>query len=873
MPEIGPSSAQAFGPTDTQHPTESRQQRALMTASALQTAILQSTSFSSIATDARGVIQLFNAGAERMLGYAAADVVNLLTPADLSDPQELILRAHELSNEFGIRIAPGFAALVFKAREGIEDIYELTYLKRDGTRLPAVVSVTALRDASEQPIGYLLIGTDNTVRKEADAEQRRLDQVLSHAHAELVDAKVAAETANQAKSKFLSNMSHELRSPLNAILGFAQLLEHGTPPPTPAQKDSIEQILHAGWYLLELINEILDLALIESGKLSISLEPMALAEVLADCQAMVDPQASSGGIRIGFVQAMEPLFVKADRTRVKQVLINLLSNAIKYNSVGGSVEVSTHVRSGDTRGAGPHDRVRISVRDTGPGLSADKMSQLFQPFNRLGQEGGGEEGTGIGLVVSKRLVELMGGEIGAHSEPGVGSEFWVDLPNCAAPGAAKHLPQPDAIDSPSPVQPGAARHTVLYVEDNPANLMLVTRLLERRPDIRLLSARDGRSGVELARSAQPTVILMDINLPGISGVTALRMLASDASTAHIPVVALSANAMPHDIEKGLAAGFFRYLTKPIKQSSSSTRWSRRWSSPRPIPPHPSPPATRHEHRMNIPTDILAARILIVDDQAPNVQLLTRLLEESGYTQVSSTMNPMEVCALHRKNDYGLILLDLQMPGMDGFAVMDGLKTNPHDTYLPVIVLTAQPGHKLRALQAGAKDFISKPFDLLEVKTRIYNMLEVRLLYRALEDQNARLEEAVAARTAELRESEARFRSLTELASDWYWEQDDTGAFTKVSGPVMEMLGIRVAPLEGPQPTDLAGLQGDGWDAAERAFLQSLIDNRQPFLDYLFHRVRADGSMQQFRVSGQPMFDHTCRFVGYRGIGVEVTAGH
>ena len=277
--------------------------------------------------------------------------------------------------------------------------------------------------------------------------------------------------------------------------------------------------------------------------------------------------------------------------------------------------------------------------------------------------------------------------------------------------------------------------------------------------------------------------------------------------------------------------------------------------------------------MNIDTDILAAKILIVDDQAVNVQLLQRLLQEAGYTGVASTMNPLEVCALHRKNAYDLILLDLQMPGMDGFAVMEGLKTNEGDSYLPVIVLTAQPGHKLRALQAGAKDFISKPFDLLEVKTRIHNMLEVRLLYRALESHNARLEETVAARTAELRESEARYRSLTELASDWYWEQDDTGAFTKVTGPVMEMLGIRVAPLAGPAPTDLGGLQGEGWDEAERAALQARIEARQPFLDFLFHRVRDDGMRQQFRVSGQPMFDQACRFVGYRGIGVEVTAGH
>ena len=277
--------------------------------------------------------------------------------------------------------------------------------------------------------------------------------------------------------------------------------------------------------------------------------------------------------------------------------------------------------------------------------------------------------------------------------------------------------------------------------------------------------------------------------------------------------------------------------------------------------------------MNIATQIPSAKILVVDDQAANVQLLTRLLLESGYTAISSTMNPLEVCALQRKHDYDLILLDLQMPGMDGFEVMDGLKAHAGDSYLPVIVLTALPGHKLRALQAGAKDFVSKPFDLLEVKTRIHNMLEVRLLYRALESQNTRLEEMVATRTAELRESEARFRSLTELASDWYWEQDDTGAFTRVNGPVMEMLGLRVAPPAEPVPTDLAGLLGRGWDDAERAALQARIEDRQPFLDFLFHRTRDDGSRQQFRVSGQPMFDQSCRFLGYRGIGVEVTVGH
>ncbi len=279
---------------------------------------------------------------------------------------------------------------------------------------------------------------------------------------------------------------------------------------------------------------------------------------------------------------------------------------------------------------------------------------------------------------------------------------------------------------------------------------------------------------------------------------------------------------------------------------------------------------------SIDRDINDASILIVDDQAPNVQLLSRLLRESGYSRVSSTMNPLEVCALHREHGFDLILLDLQMPAMDGFAVMETLKTNTTDGYLPVIVLTAQPGHKLRALNAGAKDFISKPFDLLEVKTRIHNMLEVRLLYRALEAQNQHLERLVLERTAELRESEARYRSLTELASDWYWEQDEHGEFTKVSGPVMEMLGIRVSTLQGDggAGTDeaWAARWGAGWDSAERLALQARIEARQPFLDFALHRINGDGSLQRFRVSGQPMFDQSCRFLGYRGVGVETAAG-
>ena len=518
---------------------EVRRQEALLKTGALQNAILTSANFSIIATDEKGIIQLFNVGAERMLGYLAVEVVNKINPSDIHDPHEVTARAQALSLELATTIAPGFQALAFKASRGIEDIYELTYICKDGSRFPAIVSITALRDDYGDIIGYLLIGTDNSVRKQVELE--------------LTNAIAVAEKANLAKSAFLSSMSHELRTPLSAILGFAQLMESGTPAPTASQTRSIDQILKAGWYLLELINEILDLALIESGKLPVSLEPVSLGEIVHECQTMMEPQAEKRGIRMTFPRFDVTYFVKADRTRVKQVLINLLSNAIKYNRVNGSVVVDYM--------ASTQGRIRICVSDTGEGLTPDKLAQLFQPFNRLGQEASIEEGTGIGLMVSKRLIELMKGEIGVESTVGVGSVFWIDLNLTTQPRSAAS--EPTAVGQ-ARAPTGAQSHTLLYVEDNAANLMLVEDLVQRRPDIRLLSAQDGYRGIEIARASRPDVILMDINLPGISGVQALKILRADPVTAHIPVIALSANAMPRDIARGLDAGFFRYLTKPIK---------------------------------------------------------------------------------------------------------------------------------------------------------------------------------------------------------------------------------------------------------------------------------------------------------------------
>ena len=530
-------------------------EEALQKAGALQSAIFNSANFSSIATDAKGVIQIFNVGAERMLGYAAADVMNKITPADISDPQEVIVRARALTVELDTPIAPGFEALVFKASRGIEDIYELTYIRKDGSRFPAVVSVTALRDEQDVIIGYLLIGTDNTARKQVEAERTQLDQALQDRNVELESAKLVADKANQAKSDFLSSMSHELRTPLNAILGFTQLMESGAPPPTPAQQRNLDQILKAGWYLLELINEILDLALIESGKATLSHEPVSLVDVMTECRAMVEPQAQKRGIAMSFPRFELPYFVSADRTRVKQVLINLLFNAIKYNRADGAVAIEYDLS--------PPNAIRIIVRDTGAGLTAEQVAQLFQPFNRLGKEASAEEGTGIGLVVTKRLVELMGGSIGVNSTVGVGSEFWFELGLTSAPLLSIEEAEQAALERPQ-APAGTPLRTVLYVEDNPANLELVEQLIARRPDLRLLSAADGKTGIEFARAYQPEVILMDINLPGISGLDAMKVLRADPSTSHIPIIALSANAVPHDIEKALQAGFFDYLTKPIK---------------------------------------------------------------------------------------------------------------------------------------------------------------------------------------------------------------------------------------------------------------------------------------------------------------------
>ena len=492
--------------------------------------LIESNIDALVTTDRLGIITDVNKQMETLTGCLRGELVGTPFKGYFTDPG---------------RAEAGVERVV--AEKTVTD-YELTAHAKDGRETEVSFNATTFYDREGELQGVFAAARDITERK-------RLDQALKDQNLELANSKSAAEKANLAKSEFLSSMSHELRSPLTAILGFAQLMESEAPPLTPSQKESVEQILHAGWLLLTLIEEVLDLAKIESGHVSLSMEPVSLAEIITECQGMIDPQAQKRGIKMSFPKFDTPFFVLADRTRVKQVLINLLSNAIKYNTKLGSVDVSCSL---ETPG-----HVRVSVRDTGAGLRPEQLSQLFQEFNRLGQETGTEVGTGIGLVMARRLVELMSGAIGVESSVGVGSVFWFELAPVADPHLSAEAAEAAALAL-LPAPDRARTRTVLYVEDNPANLKLVERIIGHHPNITLLTAMTGTGGVDVARASLPEVILMDINLPGITGLEALKILRDDPSTAHIPVLAISANAMPRDVKRGMEAGFFRYLTKPIK---------------------------------------------------------------------------------------------------------------------------------------------------------------------------------------------------------------------------------------------------------------------------------------------------------------------
>ena len=495
------------------------------------------------------------------VGYCTVSEQGLITEANLAIASLLGLsRIHIVNQPISRFIQRAHQDRYYAYRTqmmptGTARTCELQLLKSDGSIVWVTMATTTVFEDDGASV-FRVVLSDITARK-------KMDQLLQDNNTALDEARRVADKSNHAKSDFLSSMSHELRTPLNAILGFAQLINAGSPTPTPTQKKGLDQILLAGWYLLDLINEILDLALVESGKLSLELEPVALASVLHDCRTMIELQADQRGISLRYDPLEANFLVLADGMRLKQVLINLLSNAIKYNRPGGAVVVTC------TEVADAH--VRIGVKDTGEGLSPEQIAQLFQPFNRLGQESRTDQGTGIGLVMTKRLVGLMGGTIHVESAVGSGSTFWIEMRLTRAQTPSLVVASaPDRAAGSAPVNLAASLksdtpvHTLLYIEDDPANLLLIESLMGCRPDIHMLSAQNGAQGLALAKAHLPDVILTDIHLPGIGGIELLKLLQDDPATRHIPVVALSANAIPSDIDKGLAAGFYRYLTKPIK---------------------------------------------------------------------------------------------------------------------------------------------------------------------------------------------------------------------------------------------------------------------------------------------------------------------
>jgi PAS domain S-box-containing protein len=789
--------------------TEAEGKEAVLKAGALQNAILNSANFSSIATDAKGVIQIFNVGAECMLGYAAVDVLNKITPADISDPQEVIARAKALSAELATTIAPGFEALVFKASRGIEDIYELTYIRKDGSRFPAVVSVTALRDAQEAIIGYLLIGTDNTARREVEEERLKLDQrlrdqqfytrsliesnidalmttdplgiitdvnkqmetltgctrdeligapfkncftdqerakagiklVLSErkvtdyeltaraldgretlvsynattfydrerklqgvfAAARDVTEKKAAEVAlrlahdglrhanaeldqtGRLKDEFLANMSHELRTPLNAILGLSEaLLEQVSGSLTPRQVKSITTISTSGAHLLTLINDILDLSKIESGKLELNLDTVKVKEFCESCLVFVRTQAMQKHIDVAFEHDGRLEKFLADPKRLKQILVNLLTNAVKFTPEGGRIGLTMTAPEGE-------DVVRFTVWDSGIGITPENEQKLFRAFTQI--DSGltrAQEGTGLGLAMVAKLVELHGGRVALESELGKGSRFIVTLPQVATLGPARKAVPKNEADR-------RIYHRALIIEDDPTSGAILVKYLAELGLEAVLHAH-GNDSVETVLRERADVILLDILLPVDSGWVVLEWLKQHPDTRDIPVVVVSVVDEP---ERSRALGAAAHFTKPVTRAQLASFFQHEGAPLLPsVPPKGDSPA------------LTGRIILLAEDNEANVQTIGGYFEDKGCA-MHYARNGAVAVKLARELRPVLILMDIQMPVMDGLTAIREIRADAAIKNIPIVALTAlaMPGDRERCLEAGATDYMSKPVNL------------------------------------------------------------------------------------------------------------------------------------------------------------------
>jgi len=641
---------------------------ALLDSTALQNAIFNSANFSCIATDAKGVIQIFNVGAERMLGYTATDVINKITPADISDPHEVIARAQALSNELRTPITPGFDALVFKASRGIEDIYQLTYIRKDGSRLPALLSVTALRDAQDAIIGYLLIGTDNTARMLIEGERLKLEQTLRQKNVEL-------ERASRMKSEFLANMSHELRTPLNAIIGFSEVLGDGLiGDMSDQQRRFIGDIFSSGKHLLSLINDILDLSKVEAGKMILDLEPVQISSLFANSLSIIREKAGARRISLTADAPLELGSIRADGRKVKQIVYNLLSNAVKFTSDRGEVALrATRVPRAEvgvlegpwTGRAFPlpdndyDEFLKITVTDSGIGISEEGLDSIFKPFSQIDSGLSRRfEGTGLGLAMIKLLAELHGGTVAVQSAVGEGCCFSVWLP-IREPELSIEMPV-----TPLVLSSNGEERVALVVEDDFKSADLV-RVQLQAEGFKVLHAASAEAAFLLAAQQPLALITLDIMLPNMDGWEFLTRLKQMPSLQNIPVVIVSIVA---DRNKGFALGAAAVIQKPISRQDLVD--SIVGLSLIPV------------------ADGGSLRVLIVDDDPTAVELIAVRIEGLAST-ILRAYGGRDAIEIARREKPDLIVLDLMMPEVSGFDVVAALHERPGTASIPVLIVTAK----------------------------------------------------------------------------------------------------------------------------------------------------------------------------------------